>query len=236
MEKKIQKTRDSGPNMKRTKQARKTRNIHTQAKNSLRRLFCSIYKHLMIRPRLRLVSKLILIALLLLIPLGYVSKAIAENRDKVVLNGHKILVAEGQLPRTADDINDVDQQITPAKSPFQFHMPVDGYISQGFSGYHNGVDIATNFGRPIHPLGEGIVVFAGFMNDGHGNTVIVDHGSGLRSLYAHMDRIYAGVGNHVDGEAPIGTIGLTGHTTGPHVHIELTDNNIAVDPQSVLPN
>ncbi len=66
--------------------------------------------------------------------------------------------------------------------------------------------------------------------------MIVDHGDGLKSLYAHMNRIDVGVGNMVNASMIIGTVGLTGRTTGPHVHIEIIDNGIQVDPASVLPD
>ncbi|MBI3342238.1 M23 family metallopeptidase [Candidatus Curtissbacteria bacterium] len=223
---------------KKIKSTHKTKAIYArfEAKKGLKRALNSLQKHIMIRPRLRLFSKLVLVAVLALLPLSYASRVVAENRGKVVMNGHKILVAEPVLPKPDNELNNIGQQVNPAVSPFQFHMPVDGYISQGFSAYHRGVDIAADLGKPIHPLGDGNVIYAGFMTDGHGKTVVVDHGNGLKSLYAHMDRIYVGVGNHVDGQAPIGTIGLTGHTTGPHVHIELTDNDIFVDPSKVLPN
>ena len=91
-------------------------------------------------------------------------------------------------------------------------------------------------GSPIHPLGSGIVEFAGKLVDGKGNVVIVDHGDGLKSLYAHMGRIDVGVGNMVNSSMTIGTVGLTGHTTGPHVHLEIYDNSLMIDPASVLPD
>lgn len=227
-------------NMKKTKlkqQIRKAKRIYARimAKRA-KKAFAFTHKHIMIRPRLRLVSKLILVAVLALLPLNYASRVVAENRDKVMVNGHKILVAEPALPNPDREVNSLTQEIQAARSPFQFHMPTEGYISQSYSYYHKAVDIAADFGNPIHPLGEGEITFAGFMADGHGRTVVVNHGNGLRSLYAHMDRIYVGVGNRVDGQAPIGTVGLTGRTTGPHVHIELTDNEIMVDPAAVLPN
>lgn len=204
------------------------------AKKNLKLALAFTHKQILIRPRLRLASKAILVGILALIPLSYVSQTVAQNRDKVVVNGHKILVAEATINNTAET-NDLDQVIEAKKSPFEFYMPVDGYISQGFSYYHNAVDIASDFGKPIHTLGAGKVVFAGFIADGHGNTVIVEHENGLVSLYAHMGKIYVGVGNEIDTQSPIGTVGLTGRTTGPHVHLEIVDNNIHVDPAGLLP-
>lgn len=206
----------------------------SKAKFGIRKAIKFTHKHIMIRPRLRLASKAILVGILALMPLSYASQTVAQNRDKVVVNGHKILVAEATLNNT-DEVNDLDQVIEAKKSPFEFHMPVDGYVSQGYSFYHRGVDIASDFGKPIHTLGAGKVVFAGFMPDGHGNTVIVEHENGLVSLYAHMAKIYVGVGNEIDTQSPVGTVGLTGRTTGPHVHVEIIDNSIYVDPAGLLP-
>lgn len=224
--------------MKKRSKVNKVKSIYARimAKKSLKGFVSLVHKHIMIRPRLRLVSKLILVAVLALMPLSYASRVVADNRDKVTVNGHKILVADPALPDPDRTINTMSQNVGVAQSPFKFHMPVDGYVSQGYSGYHRAVDIAAEFGKPIHPLGDGIVTFAGFMTDGHGRTVIIDHGNGLKSLYAHMDKIYVGVGNNVDAQAPIGTVGLTGRTTGAHVHVELVDNEIMVDPASILPN
>lgn len=207
-----------------------------EAKKSLKAAFAFTHKHIMIRPRLRLVSKVILIGVLALMPLSYASKVVAQNRDKVVVNGHRILVAQAAtVPNNTDEVNNVDQTIEAKKSPFEYHMPANGYISQGFSYYHNGVDIAADFGAPIHGLGTGKVAFAGFMPDGHGNTVIIEHENGLVSLYAHMSRIYVGAGDQVDTQRPIGAIGLTGRTTGAHVHVEVMDNGLHVDPAGLLP-
>ena len=216
------------------KHIRKIKRTYARFEAGLRRALKFTHKHIMIRPRLRLASKVILIGTMALLPLSYASQTVAQNREKVVVNGHKILVAEGAYDNT-NEVNDLNQVIEAKKSPFEFHMPVDGYVSQGFYVYHKAVDIAADYGKPIHALGTGKVAFAGFMPDGHGNTIIVEHENGLVSLYAHMGKIYVGVGNEIDTQNPIGTVGLTGRTTGPHVHIEIIDNGIYVDPAGLLP-
>src|SRR3989338_6115600 len=77
-------------------------------------------------------------------------------------------------------------------------------------------------------LGRGQVEYTGYMVDGHGYTVVVDHGDGLKSLYAHMGKINVGTGNEVDSSTSVGSVGLTGRTTGAHLHLEINDNGIAV--------
>jgi murein DD-endopeptidase MepM/ murein hydrolase activator NlpD len=117
-------------------------------------------------------------------------------------------------------------------------MPVSfGYVSQGYTRYHRAIDIATgSVGVPIKPLGSGQVEFAGRVKDGKGNVVIVNHGNGLKTLYAHMGKISVGTGDSVNEESVIGNVGMTGRTTGAHLHLEIYDNDKMVDPTGMLPS
>lgn len=186
-----------------------------------------------IRPRLRLFtfSTLVLILALMLASRGV--EALQAKKPEIKVNGQAILVAQD---KPYDEEAQIEVTIAYKETPFDFAMPVQGYISQGYRGYHRAIDIATGaVGVPIKALGEGKVTFAGYLPDGKGNVVIVDHGDGLKSLYAHMGRINVAVGNDVDSNTALGTVGLTGYTTGAHVHLEIIDNDIAVDPEKVLP-
>lgn len=214
------------------KRASKTKRL--EPKGLVSRAGSFVHNQLAIRPRLRLFSKVFLLLVLLLVISAQASDILASRKEQFVVNGRKILVAQ-QKPVIEDVVNNVDQKIEPAKSPFEFSRPVNGYISQGFSFYHNAIDIATDLGTPVHPLGRGVVKYAGFMNDGHGLTVVLEHENGLSSLYAHLGRVYVGVGNEVNPQSPLGSVGLTGRTTGPHVHLEMTDNGKFVDPAALLP-
>src|SRR3990172_6140731 len=120
--------------------------------------------------------------------------------------------------------------------PKKAEIKINGHLTQGYRAYHPAYDIATALGSPIRPLGAGRVEFAGSVTGGKGNIVIVDHGDGLKSLYAHMGNIHVGVGNEVNPETPLGTVGMTGRTTGPHVHLEIYDKGVAVNPSSILPD
>jgi murein DD-endopeptidase MepM/ murein hydrolase activator NlpD len=97
--------------------------------------------------------------------------------------------------------------------------PVNGTITQYFTRYHNGLDIAIRAGTPIHAADSGRVVWSGWRTDGLGYCVIIDHLNGLTTVYGHMIRqppVY--VGQYVKRGGVIGYVGSTGRSTGPHVH------------------
>lgn len=192
------------------------------------------HKQIQIRPRARLFAKFVIILTLLLAVISPFSTYLDHKKADIVIGGHRILVAAPADTKPVEQI-DIDQTVSAHKSPFEFSRPVEGYVSQGFNAYHRANDIAAPYGSPIHSVGEGTVIFAGMVYDGHGNMVIIDHGNGLESTYAHMSKISVGVGNHVDGTTVVGAIGMTGHTTGPHVHLEIIDNGTFVDPSGILP-
>jgi murein DD-endopeptidase MepM/ murein hydrolase activator NlpD len=101
------------------------------------------------------------------------------------------------------------------------HMiwPVRGTITQYYSSRHNGLDIATRAGTPIHAADSGKVIWSGWRTDGLGYCVMIDHLNGLTTIYGHMIRQPpVRVGQYVSQNQVIGYIGSTGRSTGPHVH------------------
>lgn len=107
--------------------------------------------------------------------------------------------------------------------------PILGYVRP-----HNGLDFNGNFGEPIYASAPGIVQIASTFG-GYGETVVLDHGGGLLTLYAHMSVINAEVGEQINRGDIIGAIGSTGLSTGPHLHFEVwVDGNTAVDPLPYL--
>lgn len=118
--------------------------------------------------------------------------------------------------------------------------PIDGVkISSSFgrrtdpihggSRFHGGMDLAATTGTPVKSAGPGVVVRAAFAG-GYGNLVVIDHGDGLQTRYAHLDAFDVDVGDRVPAGARIGSVGETGRTTGPHLHFEVRRDGKAVDP------
>ncbi len=108
--------------------------------------------------------------------------------------------------------------------PGYYIKPVnDGYESQGLHGY-NAVDLAANIGTPIHAAASGRVISSisnGAWNGGYGNYVIISHNNGTQTLYAHNLKNFVKTGDYVEQGMMIAKVGITGHTTGPHVHFEI---------------
>ena len=123
--------------------------------------------------------------------------------------------------------------------------PVKGEISSYFgyrsspgggigSTYHEGMDIAGDYGLPIEATASGTVTQAGWVG-GYGNLVEIKHPGGLVTRYGHNSGILVTVGQHVDQGSVIAIMGSTGNSTGPHCHYEVRVNGTAVDPLYFLP-
>ncbi len=123
--------------------------------------------------------------------------------------------------------------------PGQLLRPVPGAISSGFGmrmhpifgnmRMHNGIDMRARQGDRIRAAASGTVIWSG-VRGGFGNTVMIDHGGGMVTLYAHQSRLAVSVGEKVKAGETIGYIGSTGVSTGPHLHFEVRIEGVPVDP------
>jgi murein DD-endopeptidase MepM/ murein hydrolase activator NlpD len=96
--------------------------------------------------------------------------------------------------------------------------------------FHAGLDFAAIIGTPIYATADGVVKEAGYNSGGYGNNVVINHGYGYETLYGHMYRIKARVGQRIKRGTVIGYVGNTGKSTGPHCHYEVHKNGQPVDP------
>ncbi len=112
-----------------------------------------------------------------------------------------------------------------------FARPVTEYaLTQGFYSTHTAVDLAYELGTPVSAADGGTVVFSGWNPTGYGNLVILDHGNGWRTYYAHLDAIFSGCGDWVGRGDILGELGNTGNSSGPHLHFEMLRFGTAVNP------
>lgn len=114
-------------------------------------------------------------------------------------------------------------------------LPVIGYvITQGFSSWHPGVDLAVKIGTPVRPIMAGIVEKVDHSKVEYGNSIIINHGDGITTLYAHLSKTNVKEGDEVNLDTIIGLSGSTGHSTGPHLHFEFREDGKAISPFTVL--
>jgi len=152
--------------------------------------------------------------------------------------------AEARIARERAELGRVFRSMTPSpewRGPFV--VPIDGALVSGFGvrsvfnneprAPHGGADFASPEGTPVAAPNTGRVVLAADLYF-TGNTVVLDHGAGLQSLFAHLSRIDVHEGDRVARGAIVGTVGATGRATGPHLHWAVRLNGARVDPMSLI--
>lgn len=151
------------------------------------------------------------------IPTGALMPTLASNETQVL--GTEIIKTE-----------------TPIDTKITIQNPVrEIKITQGFSFFHPGLDLDGNTGDTIKPMKNGIVIYANTESFGYGRHIIIDHGDGITTLYAHLSKLNVKVGDEVSASQTIGLMGSSGHSTGSHLHFEVRQNGIPVNPTKVLP-
>jgi murein DD-endopeptidase MepM/ murein hydrolase activator NlpD len=149
-----------------------------------------------------------------------IRQRVRVERNQNVDPGGVVIIGTGQLAFP------VNASIT---SEFGFRMhPILGYEK-----FHSGLDFGADQGEVIRAAAPGTVIFAGWYG-GYGNTVVIDHGNGITSLYGHAEGLYAEEGQQVQRGEPISLVGSTGLSTGPHLHFEIRSNGEPIDPMPYL--
>lgn len=118
------------------------------------------------------------------------------------------------------------------KTEKSIRLPVENFrITQNYHVFHPGMDFAGVMGSPVYTIGEGIV--ESVVNDkwAFGKHIIIDHGNGMKSLYAHLSKIEVKEGEKVTKDSIIGLLGSTGWSTGPHLHFQIWENGKLVNPR-----
>ncbi len=126
---------------------------------------------------------------------------------------------------------------TPADAPRgsgNFMWPTSGYLTQGYYPGHQAIDIGAPTGTPIYAADTGYVSATGWMG-GYGNYIVINHGNGFETLYAHLSEIRVIAGQGVQRGQVIGLVGSTGRSTGPHLHFEVRQGGVKRNPLGFLP-
>ena len=117
---------------------------------------------------------------------------------------------------------------------YQFPLEMTLGMSQSFHGIHPGVDLRAPVGTKIYSMAEGTVIEVGQMLVGYGHFVRIAHKGTISSLYAHLDEVSVKSGQKITLGETLGTVGMTGWTTGPHLHFEVHQGNKAVNPMGFI--
>ncbi|MCD8048725.1 MAG: peptidoglycan DD-metalloendopeptidase family protein [Clostridia bacterium] len=155
------------------------------------------------------------------------------NNDAVVQRLPETVIDE---KAAVDEIIRIGTKNT-AGLPDKISCPVAGYFTSGFGERwgrnHNGIDIAASEGTPVYAPCAGTVIFAG-ERSGYGNYVMIDHGNGDVTCYAHLSEIYVSESDGVSEGGLIGAVGTTGNVTGAHLHFEIMRGGSFVDPEPFI--
>jgi murein DD-endopeptidase MepM/ murein hydrolase activator NlpD len=155
------------------------------------------------------------------------------------LNLAVLLTAASFLPTTQAQAFEEDPQTTSAplviKTTKSYQFPLKKVkITQYYHFLHPGIDMDGVTGEPVYPVKKGTVISTETSKCGYGKFVLVDHGSGFVSLYAHLSTIDVKQGDRVTPETKIGGLGSTGRAFGDHLHLEIRQDGHPINPLSLL--
>ncbi len=170
--------------------------------------------------------------------IGYKGNAL-DDVNAALEVGAEIVVPGGQKPLASQQVVTAYSGPVPtsaSKGSGAFLWPASGTITQKYWSGHAAIDIGAWTGAPVKASDGGYVVEAGRgWSSGYGNHVVIDHGNGYRTLYAHLNSFFVTPGENVTKGQQIGTVGNTGNSTGPHLHFEVLYQGVRRNPYSFLP-
>lgn len=172
--------------------------------------------------------------------IAYESNNLSDASAPLII-GTDIVVPGGTKPFITRQVVGTGVTAVPVPSSVSgatgnFGWPSSGSISQNYWGGHQALDIASRTGAAVKAADGGFVTVAGGgWNGGYGNHVIIDHGNGFVTLYAHLNTIFVKAGETVGAGQQVGTVGNTGNSTGPHLHFEIRYQGYPRNPYNYLP-
>lgn len=169
-----------------------------------------------------------------------------QKRIKTILGGNLALLVLvcSILSPSASALSAINQTEPAALSPGAVELttkvgvkaPLETVqITQGYSFFHPGIDFDGTTGNPVYPIMEGKVESLVFERWGLGNHIVINHGSGLKSVYAHLSKVEVQTGEEVETDKIIGKVGKSGRAFGDHLHLEVLDNDRHINPATILP-
>ncbi|PIU03429.1 hypothetical protein COT44_03225 [Candidatus Shapirobacteria bacterium CG08_land_8_20_14_0_20_39_18] len=169
-----------------------------------------------------------------------------QKRVKTLVGGNLTMlaiVATAINPQNAvlSAIQPTEPQVLSAKgieltTQASVRMPLNKtIITQYFSVFHPGIDLDGVTGDSVYPIMKGAVESVLYEKFDYGNHIIINHGSGIKSLYAHLSKIEVAIGEEVTTDKEIGKVGATGRVFGDHLHLEIREDGRAINPLTVLP-
>lgn len=172
--------------------------------------------------------------------IDYPFNTFSNDETFALVAGQELIIPEGIKPK---EIITGTRYVAKSVAPIQgvvgegnFMWPTGGTITQRYSWYHPAVDIASASNPAIVAAATGSVVLAGWNGGGYGNYVVIDHGNGYQTLYAHLlnKSLVVKAGDKVQQGQKLGTMGSTGRSTGTHLHFEIKSGSGKVNPLTKL--
>ena len=161
-----------------------------------------------------------------------------EAKIKVIAYGTKEKPVEKETSSSTNSSSGASASVSSSSGRFMHPLNGKGRLSSTYGSrwgtFHYGIDLAASAGTPIYAAAKGEVIYSGFNSGGYGKLIIIDHGNGYQTYYAHCSSLYVNVGDYVSKGQNIAGVGSTGNSTGNHLHWEVRMDGTPVNPYSYI--